>query len=364
MELEAVPESESDGPRSTTSKPRRPRANTLQSESSGSNVPKVNHSHHSVLKHQHAQRKQSQQFVAPRHPISGAGSLGLANRSVDNLPQLKDIHALHSESHIKDSIVSAKQEQRQIRSEHTSPILAPSNLDPMNSQLSPLDFNNMSEFDLNPAPMSNEYNYYPEVDNSLFPGLGAISTSVDWSHYDGLDFNNFNGNNNPSFAISNYSLAPSYNGYDFNPIEARPALTTTSASGDLSEVEDGLFMGGPSRMQPQKYGSDYNADPSADFYNPMITQNYSLNQNQNFPPPAPSNSSSNFDLDEILQVEREMTLNTGFPATQPEKTPQSYDAFTIPADEADTRPYSPYYNYTTPPNSAVSNPPDDKFWPL
>jgi len=90
---------------------------------------------------------------------------------------------------------------------------------------------------------------------------GLSSASIDWSHYDGLDFNNEN------FAASSYSQAPSFTGFDFSSID-QPALTTTSTSGEISEVEDfSLGENGGTRpaLLNNQYGSDFdNSDFGGD----------------------------------------------------------------------------------------------------
>merc|ERR1711977_248330 len=49
----------------------------------------------------------------------------------------------------------------------------------------------------------------PDHEPPMF-SAGLSSASIDWSHYDGLDFNNDN------FATSSYSQAPSFTGSDFD----------------------------------------------------------------------------------------------------------------------------------------------------
>jgi hypothetical protein len=191
-------------------------------------------------------------YVVPRaHSIHGPSPAGLANRSVDNLPHTNTVDALHSDSHIKDSIVSAQQEQRMVKSEHGSPILSPtSNLDQWNSMLPPLDLTNISG-DYMPCLDG----FSNVADEAPLFSAGLSAASIDWSHYDGLDFNG------DSFATSSYSQAPSFTGFDFSSID-QPALTTTSTSGEISEVEDFGSLGDPVNSRPSlmncnKYGSDF-----------------------------------------------------------------------------------------------------------
>jgi len=253
--LDPVPESDSDEA-SSTSLPsndiRRPRALTAQSEG-GSLTVFTNGHHKPVHKHNNMAHKCGMPYVVPRaHSIHGPSPSGLANRSVDNLPHTSTIEALHSDSHIKDSMVSAQQEQRMVKSEHGSPLVSPaSNLDQLNGLLPPLDLSSLPG-DYN-FLQNVDYSNLPDQDQPLF-SAGLSSTSIDWSHYDGLDFNNEN------FAASSYSQAPSFNGFDFSSVD-QPALTTTSTSGEISEVEDFGPVGESAAPRPSllnaQYGSDF-----------------------------------------------------------------------------------------------------------
>jgi hypothetical protein len=143
--LDPVPESDSDEAAlpSISSDRRRPRALTVQSENSLTTF--VNGHHKPVHKHNTMAHKCGLPYVVPRSTtFQGSSPGGLANRSVDNLPHTNTVDALHSDSLIKDSIVSAQQEQRMVKSEHGSPItISPiSNLDQWNN-LPPLDISNL-----------------------------------------------------------------------------------------------------------------------------------------------------------------------------------------------------------------------------
>jgi hypothetical protein len=250
--LDPVPESDSDEPAvpAVTNDRRRPRASTAQSENSLTTF--VNGHHKPVHKHNTMAHKCGLPYVVPRsHTIHGLAPTGLANRSVDNLPHTNTVDALHSDSHIKDSIVSAQKEQRMVKSEHGSPIVSPgSNLNQWNSSLPPLDLTNLSG---DYSACLDGFSSVPD-DQPLF-SAGLSAASIDWSHYDGLDFNN------DTFAASSYSQAPSFTGYDFSSIE-QSALTTTSTSGEISEVEDFGSLNDPANARPSllntaKYGSDF-----------------------------------------------------------------------------------------------------------
>jgi hypothetical protein len=256
-----VPESDSDEASSSSTpsnEKRRPRALTAQSE--GGLTIFANGHHKPVHKHNNMAHKCGLPYVVPRaHSIHGPSPSGLANRSVDNLPHTNTIDALHSESHIKDSMVSAQQEQRKVKSEHGSPLMSPtSNLDQLNGLLPPLDFSNLSG-DCNFMQNLEGFSSIPDEQPMFSAGLSFAS--IDWSHYDGLDFNNEN------FAASSYSQAPSFTGFDFSSID-QPALTTTSTSGEISEVED-FGLGDTNQTRPtlltNQYGSDFdNSDFGGD----------------------------------------------------------------------------------------------------
>lgn len=155
--------------------------------------------------------------------------------------------------------MSAQQEQRMVKSEHGSPLLSPaSNLDQLNGQLPPLDLSNLSG-DYNFQNLDG-FSAITDHEQPMF-SAGLSSASIDWSLYDGLDFNN-----NDNFASSNYSQAPSFTGFDFSSID-QPALTTTSTSGEISEVEDIVPLGdngSRSSLLNNQYGSDYNSDFGGD----------------------------------------------------------------------------------------------------
>lgn len=263
--LDPVPESDSDEASSSsaqTNEKRRPRALTAQSETSLTIF--TNGHHKPVHKHNNMAHKCGLPYVVPRaHSIHGPSPSGMANRSVDNLPHTSTIDALHSDSHIKDSMVSAQQEQRMVKSEHGSPLLSPiSNLDQLNCQLPPLDMSSIPGDYNFMQNIDSGFSAIPDHEQPMFSAGLPSSASIDWSHYDGLDFNNEN------FAASSYSQAPSFTGFDFSSID-QPALTTTSTSGEISEVEDFVPLndsnpGSRPSLLNQQYGSDYNSDFGGD----------------------------------------------------------------------------------------------------
>lgn len=117
-----------------------------------------------------------------------------------------------------------------------------------------MDLSALEEFSADYNFMSFDVDGFPPVDNNEQPifSAGLVPTSVDWSLYDGLDFNNDN------FAASSYSQAQSFTGFDFSSID-HPALTTTSTSGEVSEVEDFGSIGDSGSACPvlnKQFGSE------------------------------------------------------------------------------------------------------------
>jgi len=300
--LDPVPESDSDEA-SASSTPavgmRRARALTVQSEGSGLTVFTNGH-HKPVHKHNNMAHKCGLPYTVPRaHSIHGSSPSGLANRSVDNLPHTNTIDALHSDSHIKDSIFSAQQEQRMVKSEHGSPLASPNlNFEDLNGMLPPLDLSNLSG-DYNFMANLDGFCSAPDLDQPLF-SAGLSSASIDWSHYDGLDFNN-NSNSADNFADSSYSQAPSFTGFDFSSID-QPALTTTSTSGEISEVEDFAPRSEPGSIRPtlaqHRYGSDFDCSDIGDGYRLSTASSYiGISQAQMLA----SNNLDTLDIDAFLK---------------------------------------------------------------
>lgn len=281
---------------------------------------------------------------------------------MDNLPHLNNIEALHGESHIKDSIVSAQQEQRQAKSEHGSPDTGPSSLEQLNSQLSPLDLPASESYpDFGFHLSLDNYNILQDIDQPIF-SAGLSATSIDWSHYDGLDFNNEN------FATSDFSQAPSFTGFDFSGME-QPALTSTSTSGEISEVEDaGMYMDvrHSHTTQPPTYGSDYNSEMEEnEFYRfGTASSSYTGVQGQMI-----SNNVSSLDLDELLKcastgsyLDNINDLPVGTFADN-KFVPTAFDAsFMLPHNDDDTAWMASFVPSQIAHNPSVSEPNDQRVW--
>lgn len=293
--LDPVPESDSDDACSSAPAliPSRPRAHTAQSDGISLTVFANGH-HKPAHKHNQMAHKCGLPYTLPR-AHSNPSSASLANRSVDSLPHTSSIDALHSESHIKDSMVSAQQEQRKVKSEHNSPAIGSTDFDQLTSQPPPLDLSGLENLPDGNFGFFDGFPTMPELDQPIF-SAGMSAPAVDWSHYDGLlDFND-------NFATSEFSQAPSFTGFDYNSID-QPGLTT-STSGEISEVEDFGTISEPGVLiQPsgvkQQFGSDYNSDfGDVDCYRLSTASSYmSLPQVQMLA----SHESSSLDIDDFLK---------------------------------------------------------------
>jgi len=323
--LDPVPESDSDEASSSSvpsNEIRRPRALTAQSE--GGLTVFTNGHHKPVHKHNTMAHKCGLPYVVPRaHSIHGPSPSGLANRSVDNLPHTSTIDALHSESHIKDSMVSAQQEQRKVKSEHGSPLLSTtSNLDHLNGLLPPLDLSSIPG-DYNFLQNLDGFASMPDHDQPLF-SAGLSTTSIDWSHYDGLDFNS-------DFGTSSYSQAPSFTGFDFSSVD-QPALTTTSTSGEISEVEDYGPIGDSAPSRPGLLNSRYGSDiDNSDFGGEIDGYRLSTASSYTGLPQAQllaGNNAEALDIDSFLRGIPASYTNTnhGLPATTYSENDKSIQA--------------------------------------
>ncbi|KAG9247191.1 hypothetical protein BJ878DRAFT_415389 [Calycina marina] len=308
-QLDPVPESDSDEPvpiTKATVDVRRPRAST-----EGGLTIFTNGHHKPGHRHNTMAHKCGLPYVVPRtHPTHGASPAGLANRSVDNLPHVNTIDALHSESQIKDSIMSAQQEQRLVRSEHGSPHVAPaSTLDQLNGQLPRLDsLTYPASYDCLQSMDQFVGTYYPgdaqpptEQDVPVF-SAGLNAPSINWLDYDGLDFNN------DGLAASSYSQAASYTGFDFGSLE-QPALTMTSTSDEISEVEDFPSFDTSAirpRLVNNQYGSDFDTSDLED----MAT--YRLSTASSYVNLPQAQAATNLDIDSFLNTSDGYTATTNY----------------------------------------------------
>lgn len=369
--LDPVRESDSDEPTSLTVR-RRPRALTAQSESGLTSF--TNGHHKPAHKHNTMAHKCGLPYVVPR-TTHGASPTSLANRSVDSLPHTNTIDALHSESIIKDSMVSAQQEQRMVKSEHGSPTQCPTkNLDQLNGLLPPLDLSSIPN-DYNLVQNFDGVPNGPDLEQPLF-SAGLSAASIDWSHYDGLGFNN----NSDNFAPSSYSQAPSFTGFDYTNVD-QPALTTTSTSGEISEVEDFGSLNEIGAARPSllnKYGSDFD---TSEFGSDVDTYRLSTASSYIGMPQAQMlarNDVETLDLDAFLEgvttTSEQGAFNNNWVSTQPfvddSKTataPSTFDdniPFPLLSVEEEQRTFWPDFqpNSNIPINHVQNAVPEENIW--
>ncbi|KAK3342517.1 hypothetical protein B0H65DRAFT_221813 [Neurospora tetraspora] len=263
-QLETVPESDSDKSCSSVSRScsksasrNRRRANTTNSDAMLSFD--ANGHHKPTYKHTKPSQKCGPYTLSRGNSMHSTTS-SLGARSVDNL----------------DVSGSGIAMQRGAQSESASPLMTGSStFAQLNGQLPPLDLSGIKYTPYVPNS-ADFFGSLSDNDQPLF-SAGLSATSVDWSHYEGLDL----GNKSADFAPSSYGQAQSYGSFDYYGSESLSTLTTnTSTSGDISEVEDflpalddwetasgfcattpgsGFGFGQP---QPNLYGA---ADPFLDF---------------------------------------------------------------------------------------------------
>lgn len=133
----------------------------------------------------------------------------------------------------------SSQAPRRVKSEAASPLLeGSSSFAQLNGQLPPLDLSSIKY----PPYIPNSADFFGTLSDYEQPmfSAGLSAASVDWSNYEGLEL----ASKTADFAPSSYSQPQSYGGFDFTGSEQLPTMTTTtSTSGEVSEVED--FLSNP-----------------------------------------------------------------------------------------------------------------------
>ena len=205
-----------------------------------------NHHHKPVHKHNHAAHDSGVPYKIPI-PHSISGNSDLARKSVDSLPLPRKLEASHSP--LQDSITSAQQEVRRVRSEHGSPEPSALRYNESNSDLPPLElsyplFNNIER---NSPPLSDDFGYpnpgsfdtyCSAPDETPMFSAGLAMPPADWSAMD-LPLEN-------SAMSATYSQPPSYASFDHSNV-GQPGLTTSS-SDELSEAGD--YLSSAMKNQP------------------------------------------------------------------------------------------------------------------
>ncbi len=265
--------------RSTSS--RKPRL--LKADSDNSLTVFTNGHHKPVHKHNDSAHKCGLPYKIPiPHSVPGNDA---ARRSTDSLPLIKKKEEAHSQLH--DSISSAHQDIRRVRSEHGSPERSTARYRDSNGGLPPLDLSyagyesvqGQYPEDYSQSPRSFE-NYYSTSHEEL-PALsaGMNMPTVDWSAVDlPLD---------GAYSAA-YSQPPSYSSFDHNNVGQQGLAT--SSSGELSEVDDYVSHNPRGQsIRPEK------ASTSAEElkYNNMDSSSAeSLSYNPTSSPSYPASSSS------------------------------------------------------------------------
>lgn len=232
--MESVPESGLPKPSSTSILARKPRLSATNSESSLTHF--TNGHHKPVHKHNDAHNKLGAPYKIPI-PHSIKGNQDIASKSSDSLPLGKTLD--YAPSPLQDTITSAQQEVRQVRSEHGSPKPKPlQRFSGFDSPLPPLDLPYPAYVATIGSPPGEDYlkdylkdyhlrrNFDPYLaahDDVPVMSPGFSMPPVDWT---ALDLG----------VSSSFNQSPSYASFDHNHIGQR-ALTTPS-SGDVSDTDD------------------------------------------------------------------------------------------------------------------------------
>lgn len=217
---------------------RKPRLLTAQSEKTLTVFTKGHHK--PVHKHNDAAHKRGIPYPIPiPHSVPGNSnySKDLARRSTDSLPALGTIE--QASIQFQESISSAQQDVRRVRSEHGSPKRAIPAYERFDNPISPLDMGYLGHNHGMPSPLLDEYNNYhstgtfepyfsPQDEIPPVLSAGLVSPVIDWSAVD-LPLEN-------RAYSSAYTHPPSYTCFDHHNISQ--SGLATSSSGDASEVDD------------------------------------------------------------------------------------------------------------------------------
>ena len=213
-----------------------PRKPVLASTRSENNLTVFkNHHHKPVHKHNHSVHDGGAPYQIPI-PHSISGNKDLANKSVDSLPLIRPQE--HAPSTIKDSIASAREDVRRVRSAHHSPDPSSafryseveSGLPPLSLDLSYANYNSVASpvnDDYPLTPMKPSGQYYSLQNDEPLHSAGLNAPPFEWSSL-GSDF--MHGMFNPI-----YGQLRSFASYDNNVYSS---ALGASSSADVSEVGD------------------------------------------------------------------------------------------------------------------------------
>ncbi|MCJ1477805.1 hypothetical protein MMC13_006478 [Lambiella insularis] len=241
----------------------------------------------------HAAHECGLPYKIPR-PHSIHGHPGLAQKSMDHLPLPGSGEGSSSQLH--DSIVSAQQDVRLVRSEHGSP--GPGSVpsfEELNPEVPQLDlpystFTNSTSAALDEyaSPPSNPYETYMASTEEQPPYSACLSVPpVDWSTFD-LPIDN-------GSLGATYSQPPSYASFEQSTL-SRPGLTTTSSS----ETEDFVAQG---LSRPGVRKGNYYTTPTSD---PLGAESYRISSRPLYAAVEPTsfttgNNLESINYDELLQ---------------------------------------------------------------
>ncbi|KAL9024590.1 MAG: hypothetical protein Q9196_006408 [Gyalolechia fulgens] len=228
--LESVPETGLPKPSPASLLARKPRLSATNSESALTHF--TNGHHKPVHKHNDAHTKLGAPYKIPI-PHSISGNQDIASKSSESLPLGRTLE--YTPSPLQDTISTAQQQVRQVKSEHGSPKpKALPRFSGIDSPLPPLDLSYPAYIDSIGSPLPDEYltdyhlrkgfdPYLTAHDDVPIMSPGLNMPPVDWT---ALDLG----------ASSSFNPPSSYASFDHNNV-VQPALTTSS-SGEISDVEE------------------------------------------------------------------------------------------------------------------------------
>ncbi|KHJ32923.1 putative copper fist dna binding domain protein [Erysiphe necator] len=246
--LDPVPESDSDGPLNVDK--RRARTHTKSPENNLTIF--TNGYHKPPHKHNNTAQKYGSPYPTPRsqslHGPSPSSLISQSEKYPGYLPKIGCSNPI-----IKETSIGTPGKQNLPVSICNLSDSNPTNREYIGTQLQMVNLYTSGEMDW---PQSVEsVSSSLDTDNNLY-SVGINSASIDWSHYEGLKFNN------EKFVGKPFSQPSSFTGFDFVGLD-QPPLTPPPTSGDLSEIDElGPFSdrsSGESIFHHQKTGSDKEA---------------------------------------------------------------------------------------------------------
>ncbi|KAL8744820.1 MAG: hypothetical protein Q9184_007950, partial [Pyrenodesmia sp. 2 TL-2023] len=261
--LESVPETGLPKP-STSLLARKPRLSATNSESSLTHF--TNGHHKPVHKHNDAHNKLGAPYKIPI-PHSIKGNQDIASKSSDSLPLRKSLD--YAPSPLQDTISSAQQDVRQVKSEHGSP--KPKSMQRFSSYdnaLPPLDLSYPAYVDTVGSPLPDDYlqdyhlrrnfdSYLTGHDEAPVMSPGFSMPAVDWT---ALDLG----------VSSSYNQPPSYASLDQNYV-GQPPLTSSSST-EVSDTDD--FMPRTASINPLMAHHEIPHSSPGNFYRQDTSSSY------------------------------------------------------------------------------------------